>query len=984
MNWNQSIWGRGQGRGRGDNARGRGTSRGGNNRGYAWANQASVSNPWRGTNRRGGGNSGNFVPENQQRGRGRARPDRHQRPPDNDGGSIIFQPEPYSPPFPSQDVTIAENLIVQRQVPSLESLTISEDLLPRRPDYGSVGRPIVLRTNYFEISLHRAASLHRYVVTFQPDVPNKRRKRRLFEILLKDHPLFKYVTSATDYTTTIITALKISVDHVETGVISYYEEGGVPSKNGDRGHKFTITYRRAVQWDELTRYLANTNPEASIEFKQKESTISDMNIVFSYKANNERLNTILAGTKFYPRGKESYPLGGGLVARRGYFSSVRTSTIRLLVNVNICTAPFYQEGTVKDLMDAFGTDRKDQLEGFLKNLQVQLKYLKGLQGRPRIRTITGLAPHPQRYCNATGASFNCPQMNNKIITVEQYFAQVHHINLKFPLYPLVNIGRSGEKPALIPPELIDVLSGQAARRQLSAAQADSIREVACRKPSTNARDITSEGLRVLGFIDDVSRQGPAAYGFDVVPQMVAVPARILPIPCVAYRHTTVDSNPGSWKRDHLTKFVKGGNLFNWSFLAIHYNEPWRSDPGELTRIFSDMLRKTGMTVSNPYPPQGYYVEFARHSKGKDPTAIDDGNRAALYNEMTKVAAQGTQMLLVFLPFKDATNYGHVKSLGDVEFGISTICAVMSKIKKGREDTFFANIAMKANLKRGGTNHIIPPDKLDFVLREQTMLMGIDVTHPSPGTSKDAPSIAGVVASIDSDYSQYPGSILCQTGGKEMVTGLTSMVTERLRLYQKTNNFLPTRIIVYRDGVAEFQFRTVLKEELPCIELACQTIYPQQRQQPPKITIIICSKRHHTRFFPTAAPDADKNGNCHNGTVVDRAITFERKWDFFLQAHHCIQGTARPCHYIVIHDENGFTSNRLEQLTHSLCYLFGRATTAVSLCPPAYYADLICDRARFYLRRTMLPVEAGGGRGYDERRDWKGGVHERLEGTMYYI
>lgn len=61
---------------------------------------------------------------------------------------------------------------------------------------------------------------------------------------------------------------------------------------------------------------------------------------------------------------------------------------------------------------------------------------------------------------------------------------------------------------------------------------------------------------------------------------------------------------------------------------------------------------------------------------------------------------------------------------------------------------------------------------------------------------------------------------------------------------------------------------------------------------PKITIIIVGKRHHTRFYPTNANDADmKNqGNPKNGTCVDRGVTGEKIFDFFLQAHAALQGT----------------------------------------------------------------------------------------------
>jgi eukaryotic translation initiation factor 2C len=57
----------------------------------------------------------------------------------------------------------------------------------------------------------------------------------------------------------------------------------------------------------------------------------------------------------------------------------------------------------------------------------------------------------------------------------------------------------------------------------------------------------------------------------------------------------------------------------------------------------------------------------------------------------------------------------------------------------------------------------------------------------------------------------------------------------------------------------------------------------------------------------------------------------------------------------------------------MCYLFGRATKAISICPAAYYANLVCERARCYLSKLFdatpvaTPVgsmvsRAGGGGG----------------------
>jgi len=100
------------------------------------------------------------------------------------------------------------------------------------------------------------------------------------------------------------------------------------------------------------------------------------------------------------------------------------------------------------------------------------------------------------------------------------------------------------------------------------------------------------------------------------------------------------------------------------------------------------------------------------------------------------------------------------------------------------------------------------------------------------------------------------------------------------------------------------------------------------------------------------------------------------------------GTARPAHYTVLLDEifradyGKEAANALEKLTHDMCYLYGRATKAVSICPPAYYADIVCTRARCHNAglfegsdtASMVSTASTSVRN----------VHPALKNTMYYI
>jgi len=258
--------------------------------------------------------------------------------------------------------------------------------------------------------------------------------------------------------------------------------------------------------------------------------------------------------------------------------------------------------------------------------------------------------------------------------------------------------------------------------------------------------------------------------------------------------------------------------------------------------------------------------------------------------------------------------------------------------------------------------------------------------------KGTPSIAAVVGSVDGKFAHYPASLRLQESRKEMITDLADMMKERLEEYKNKTKRLPKRIVFFRDGVSEGQFATVTRDELPKIQEACQRMTPGATYRP-KITLCIAGKRHHTRFYPVDAAGSDRNGNPRPGTVVDRGVTAIFDHDFFLQAHGGLQGTTRPTHYYVVHDENNFSADALQRLTNCTSYMFGRATRAVSLIPPAYYADLACDRGRCYIHDLLSAGDTSSNDGSlsteeavfkEAQRLWGDGVGPNLRKTMFYL
>ena len=75
-------------------------------------------------------------------------------------------------------------------------------------------------------------------------------------------------------------------------------------------------------------------------------------------------------------------------------------------------------------------------------------------------------------------------------------------------------------------------------------------------------------------------------------------------------------------------------------------------------------------------------------------------------------------------------------------------------------------------------------------------------------------------------------------------------------------------------------------------------------------------------------------------------------------------------------------------------MFARATKAVSLVSPAYYADLACDRGRCYLHKLLQGIPSGTDSSVSGNEEavfreaqnaWHNGVSgSKLKDTMFYL
>ncbi|KAI9675940.1 MAG: hypothetical protein M1829_003178 [Trizodia sp. TS-e1964] len=950
------------------------------------------------------------------------------------GGSESYSPREPEPtgvfgngtfPPPSPEVKKLEDDYVQQKAALGQALSLKQDF-PMRPAYGTRGKPVQLWANYFDLNASKNLVVYLYSVNVQPEAKG-RKLRRVFELLTQESLL---AGCATDFKSFLVTRTNIGSREYEVPYKSDFED--LPPTDA-RVYICRVQEAGQIEVAALLNHLKSNQIDPNFSPGKQLQVIQILNILLGHYPQANPNTTTIAGNKHFSFGTnpvETY-LGGGLTALRGYFRSVRMGTARLLVNVNVSHAVFFKAGPLVDLINEFASAygrNPYQLQKFLKKVRVETTHLpikrnKAGEKIPRIKTILSLAtpgdghmlPHAPQIAKFAASSKelkfwleSTPSSSKQkanpsapgYTTVFDFFKKTHNLTIKAADMPLLNLGTK-ENPLYMPAEYCHVLPGQASMKTLSPDQTASMIRFACRRPVLNATSITADGPKVLGLLAP-SNPLLVSFGISVNPTMITVPGRVLNAPAIKYRGTDkISPRGGSWNMIKI-KFTTGASLPPWTYLWIKR----AGKPGQIERNnliepvmaqFQQVMNQSGLNAPAPVTPGPVIILDDPKSKLTNDQLIVD------MIQRISVNPKKIGLLVVLYPDTDAHVYSRVKYAADVLYGIHSVGSVDSKLaKENRRDQYLANIALKVNCKLRGINQSLDMSLLGIISEGKTMVVGIDVTHPSPGSLSSAPSVAALVASTDKFLSQFPCELRIQEGRKEMVADLREMLRSRLNVWKAKNKILPENILVYRDGVSEGQYQILLKDEVPLLRDACRLTYPadQTKKGIPKISVIVVGKRHHTRFYATKDHEADRSGNPMNGTVVDRGVTNMWNWDFFLQAHTCLQGTAKPAHYYVVLDEIFGKGNlkkphpypnaadTLEDLTHNMCYLFARATKAVSICPPAYYADLACERARCYLSGLFDPSATGGSTATGGTQTGASAsdvtIHERLRESMFYL
>ncbi|XP_063820686.1 piwi-like protein 1 isoform X3 [Pseudophryne corroboree] len=330
------------------------------------------------------------------------------------------------------------------------------------------------------------------------------------------------------------------------------------------------------------------------------------------------------------------------------------------------------------------------------------------------------------------------------------------------------------------------------------------------------------------------------WGLNFDTKLLNFGGRVAPPEKILLSNRTAEYNPqfADWSRE-----IKGPSLIhvkhldNWVLIYTRRNY---DAANALTQNLFKVSQQMGIRMS-----KAVMVE------------VDDSTDAYVKVLQQKVQSD-TQMVVCILSSNRKDRYDAIKKYLCVDCPVPSQCVIARTLSKPQTLLSVATkIALQMNCKMGGELW-----SLEIPLKEM-MIVGIDCYHDTLAGKR---SIAGFVASMNQGMTRWFSRCIMQDQKQEIVDGLKVCMQAALNAWYACNKALPSRIMIYRDGVGDGQLKTIVDYEIAQL-LSC--IKAAGSDYSPKLSFIVVKKRVNTRFF------AHFGGRLQNpppGTIIDVEVT----------------------------------------------------------------------------------------------------------------
>ncbi|XP_023146720.1 piwi-like protein 1 [Amphiprion ocellaris] len=416
--------------------------------------------------------------------------------------------------------------------------------------------------------------------------------------------------------------------------------------------------------------------------------------------------------------------------------------------------------------------------------------------------------------------------------------------------------------------------------------------------------------RLSRFVGNIQKDAEAQaeldkWGLSFDKQLLNVTGRILRGETIFQGSRSYEYNPmtADWAREMRgLALMQSPPLSNW--LVLH------------TRRNYNEAQSLVQTLSKVSGPLGFRIQR--------PVVIEyDDHQESLLRALQHNVGPQIQMVVVILSSNRKDKYDSVKKYLCVDCPTPSQCVVSRTLSRPQALMAIATkIALQMACKMGGELWTV-----DIPLK-QLMIVGIDCYHDTTAGKR---SIGALVASLNQSMSRWFSKCVLQHRGQEIMDGLKMALTAALKDYLKFNKCLPSRIIVYRDGVGDGQLHGVVNYEVSQIMDSIKSI---GQDYEPKLSVVVVKKRISSRFF------YHNNGNVLNpppGTVIDTDVTRPEWYDFYIVSQAVQLGSVSPTHYNVVYDTSGLKPDHMQRLTYKLCHMYYNWQGIIRVPAPCQYA-----------------------------------------------
>uniref|UniRef100_A0A673HMX6 Protein argonaute-4-like n=1 Tax=Sinocyclocheilus rhinocerous TaxID=307959 RepID=A0A673HMX6_9TELE len=557
---------------------------------------------------------------------------------------------------------------------------------PRRPGLGTVGKPIRLLANHFQVQIPKIDVYH-YDIDIKPEKRPRRVNREVVDTMVRHFKMQIFGDSQPGYDgkRNMYTAhpLPIGRDRVDLEVT-------LPGEGKDQTFKVSLQWVSVVSLQMLLEALSGHLNEVP------EDSVQALDVITRHLPSMRY--TPVGRSFFSPPEGYYHPLGGGREVWFGFHQSVRPAMWNMMLNIDVSATAFYRAQPVIEFMcEVLDIQNINEQTKPLTDSQ-RVKFTKEIRGLKVEVTHCGQMKRKYRVCNVTRRpashqTFPLQLENGQAMecTVAQYFKQKYSLQLKYPHLPCLQVGQE-QKHTYLPLEVCNIVAGQRCIKKLTDNQTSTMIKATARSAPDRQEEISRlvKSNNMVGGPDPYLKE----FGIVVHNDMTEVTGRVLPAPMLQYggRNKTVATpNQGVWDM-RGKQFYAGIEIKVWAVACFAPQKQCRED---LLKSFTDQLRKISKDAGMPIQGQPCFCKYAQGADSVEP----------MFKHL-KMSYVGLQLIVVILPGKTPV-YAEVKRVGDTLLGMATQCVQVKNVVKTSPQTL-SNLCLKINAKLGGINNVLVP------------------------------------------------------------------------------------------------------------------------------------------------------------------------------------------------------------------------------------------------------------------------------------